>query len=112
MDRKALKFTVWLVFHNGGWFMEEPNKYNRAVILSILLLVIGEALFYIGVNFTLPDSTARYAYVASGILTVPLSLFWAVFAFINAKTKNTKRLSLIAMALSGTILLIGLLKII
>jgi len=91
--------------------MEESNKYIRAAILSILLLVIGEALFYIGMNFTSPDSTARYAYVACALLTVPLSFFWAVFAFLNARTKNTKRLSLIAMFLSGTILLIGLLKI-
>jgi len=91
--------------------MEESKKYNRAVILSILLLVVGEALFYIGVNFTSPDSTARYAYVVSGLLTVPLSFFWSIFAFINAKTKNTKRLSLIVIALTGTILTIGLLKI-
>lgn len=65
----------------------------------------------IGIAFTLPDSAARYAYVILGLLTVPLSFFWSVFTFIIAENKNSKRLSLMVLSLSGAMLFIGLLKV-
>ena len=92
--------------------MVESDKWNRHPILSFLLLIVGGRIFFTGMAFTLPDSSARYAYVFFGLLAVPVSFLWSAFAFITGESKKGKWLSLTTIVVSGVITFIGILKII
>ena len=91
--------------------MIELDKWNKHSILSFLLLVVGGCLFFIGMAVTLPDSSTSYAYLLFGLLAVPVSFLWSVFAVIKGESKKSKWLSLVTIVVSGVIIFIGILKI-
>ena len=92
--------------------MAEQGKWNKHSILSFLLLIVGGCLFFIGMAVTLPDSSARYAYVLFGLLAVPVSFLWSAYGVKTSESKKGKWLSLTTMVISGVIIFIGILQIV
>ncbi len=92
--------------------MAAQDKWNKPSLLSFLLLIVGGCLFFTGMAVTLPDSSARYAYVLFGLLAVPVSFLWAAYTIKTSESKKDKCLSLTTMVISGLIIFIGILKIV
>ncbi len=108
----AQTWSMFLLRDMRGTRLAKKQKQKQKDVTEIGLLIVGGCIFFTGMAFTLPDSSARYAYVFFGLLAVPVSFLWSAFAFITGESKKGKWLSLTTIVVSGVITFIGILKII